>query len=172
MTAIPERPDPLLPQGNDALSDGRQSQTALDIARGTVRLFADLGFAAIPELSLANRRRADIVALSPKGEIWIAEIKSSLADFQADGKWPEYLDYCDRFYFAVTDAFPMAVLPDNPGLIISDRYGAEIVRAAPQEALSAARRKQVHVAFARTAAQRLTRLADPDAGLETHWRGD
>ncbi len=172
MTAIPHRTDPLLPQGNDVLSDGRQSPTALAIARGTIRLFGELGFAAVPELSLANRRRADIVALSPKGEIWIAEIKSSLADFQADGKWHEYLDYCDRFFFAVTDTFPMDVLPDDPGLIISDRYGAEMVRPSPSTSLPAARRKQVHVAFARTAALRLTRLADPDATLEAHMRLD
>lgn len=145
---------------------------ALDIARGTTRMLSEMGFAVLAELTLANRRRADLVALSPKSDIWIVEIKSSLADFAADSKWPEYQDYCDRFAFAVGPNFPVDVLPQTCGLIIADRFSAEIVRPSDEVKLAAARRKQVTLAYARSAAARLTRLADPDANLEQVWRSE
>jgi hypothetical protein len=152
------RPSPLV--------DGRQSERALDICRGTRRLLASLGMATLTELSLADGRRADIVGLSPSGDIWIVEIKSSLEDFKADQKWPDYLEWCDRFLFAVNPAFPLAVLPAETGLVIADGYGAELVRPSPESRLAAVRRKAVTLRFAHAGAARLHRLWDPDGRLE------
>ena len=118
-----------------ALEDGRQSPAALAIQRGVTRLLAQINIACLPEVVLPNHRRADLMALTDKGEIWIIEIKSGLADFQADDKWPEYLPYCDRFYFAVAPDFPSDVLPTTAGLIFADNYGAEIMRDNQQDKL-------------------------------------
>ena len=110
------------------LADGRQSPAALAIQRGVARLLAQFNIACLPEVALPNHRRADLMALTDKGEIWIIEIKSGLPDFQADDKWPDYLHYCDRFYFAVAPYFPSEKLPDEAGMIFADSYGAEIMR--------------------------------------------
>lgn len=147
-------------------SDGRQSQRAAEIARGTARLLAAHGFRCIPELTLANWRRADLAAIGEKSEIWIVEIKSSLEDFRADQKWSEYLDYCDRLFFAVAPDFPREVLPEETGLIIADRYGGELVREAPEHRLAGARRKALTLLFSRVAAGRLMTIADPERALE------
>ncbi len=147
--------------------DGRQSAQALEIARGTCRLLARYGMRAISELSLANGRRADLLAVGDDGSIWIVEIKSSLEDFRVDQKWPEYRDYCDRLFFAVALDFPREVLPADTGLIIADRYGGELVREAPEHKLPAARRKAVLIRFARVAASRLMTIADPERAFET-----
>jgi hypothetical protein len=141
--------------------DGRQSEAAADISRGTMRMLQSLAFAPVMELTLANYRRADIAAIGPKGEIWIIEVKSCLADYRADGKWPDYSDYCDRFFFAVDADFPAEIIPDDTGLILADRYGAEIVRDSQEHRLPGARRKAVTLRFARAAAQRLHGLVDP-----------
>lgn len=143
-------------------SDGRQSAAAAAIARGTQRLLLNLGFATVPELTLANGRRADVVALSDKGEIWIVEIKSCVADFRADGKWPEYEAFSDRLLFAVAPGFPIEILPQTTGLIIADAYGGEVLREAPSTPLAAARRKAIIQRFARAAAMRLQASTDPD----------
>lgn len=135
---------------------------ALDILRGASRLLIDNGLMPIAEFTLPNGRRADIAALDRDGRITIVEIKSSLADFRTDQKWPEYANYCDRFFFAVKPEFPREILPGDCGLILADRYGGEIVRpacAAPP--LPAARRKALTLRFARTAALRLAIVADP-----------
>lgn len=113
------------------------------------------------ELILANNRRADIAAIGPKGEIWIIEVKSCLADYRADGKWPDYSDFCDRFFFAVDAEFPAEIIPDDTGLILADRYSAEIVRDSAEDRLSGARRKAVTLRFARAAAHRLHGILDP-----------
>ena len=126
--------------------------------------------ASLPEVTLPNRRRADLLAIGKTGEIWIIEIKSSLTDFTTDSKWPEYSDFCDRFYFAVSPDFPVDVLPHSAGLIVADRYGAEIIRQCPETKIAAARRKVVHILSARAAAARLQRLSDPEADLEHIWR--
>ena len=152
--------------GSDPFDDGRQSAAALAIARGTRRLLAQLGFATITELTLANGRRADVVALAAAGQIWIVEIKSSLADFQSDQKWTDYRAYCDRLVFAVAPDFPRVVLPADTGLIVADRFGGEMLRAAPEHALTGARRKAVTLLFARQAAARLRTLDDPEAAFE------
>jgi hypothetical protein len=141
--------------------DGRQSQTALEVAVGTRRLLAGHGFASVTELTLASGRRADIIAAGGDGTVWIVEIKSCVADFRSDGKWPDYRDFCDRFSFAVPTDFPTEILPLDAGLILADAYGAAVVRAAPEHRLNAARRKAVLLRFARAAAGRLHMLVDP-----------
>jgi hypothetical protein len=142
-------------------TDGRQSRTALEVAVGTRRLLASHGFASLTELTLASGRRADIVALGPDGAIWIVEIKSSVADFRADGKWPGYRDYCDRFSFAVPPNFPIEILPVDAGLVLADAFGAAMARQAPEHRLNGARRKAVMLRFAHAAAGRLHMLVDP-----------
>ena len=148
------------------LADGRQSANAAMIQRGTCRLLAMHGFAGLFELPLASNRRADVVALGRNSEIWIVEIKSSVADFRVDQKWPDYLHYCDRFFFATHAEVPLDIFPADAGLILADHYGGEIVRDAPESKLDAARRKAMLLRFARAAAQRLHGLADPGFKLE------
>lgn len=142
--------------------DGRQSPAALAIQRGVRRYFASLGAVSLCELTLATWRRADVMALTPDGRLTIVEVKSSLADFRADTKWRAYREWCDSFAFAVGPGFPCEVLPEDAGLIIADAFGAEMLRSAPVFPLAAARRKAVTLRFARAAAGRLHRLADPD----------
>ena len=142
-------------------SDGRQSPTALAVALGARRLLASHGFASVTELTLASGRRADIVGLGGNGDIWIVEIKSCLADFRADRKWPGYRDFCDRFFFAVPTDFPRELLPAETGLVVADSFGAEVLRSAPVHRLAGARRKAVLLRFAHAAAARLHTLADP-----------
>ena len=113
-----------------------------------------MGLTPIAEFKLANGRRADIAALDRRGKITIAEIKSCRADFEADQKWPDYLEFCDRFYFAVDPGFPVELLPECEGLIMADGYGAMIARIADDRPLAAARRKAVTLRFARQAARR------------------
>ncbi|MGF1649520.1 MAG: MmcB family DNA repair protein [Hyphomicrobiaceae bacterium] len=157
-------------RGVDPTIDGRQSEAALEIARGVMRLLGTMGEACITELVLPNGRRADVVSLSANGIVRMIEVKSCLEDFRADTKWPDYFAYCDDFYFAVGPQFPSDVLPPSVGLIIGDRYGADLIRSAPHERMAAARRKTMHLAFARAAAARLTRLTDPDAAMSAQMR--
>ena len=142
--------------------DGRQSAIALNVQRGVRRLFAQLGHATIPEFTLASGRRADVIALAPDGVLTIIEIKSCVADFRADRKWPDYQDFCDRFYFAVPDTVPLEILPEDRGLIIADGFGAAIIRDSVRHPLPGARRKAVTLRFAQSAAFALHALADPD----------
>ena len=141
--------------------DGRQSQTALAVARGTARLLHQLGFSCVAELALPSGRRADIVALNPAGDLWIVEIKSSIADFRADQKWVDYRFHCDRLFFATTMEVPCEIFPKDTGLIVADAFGAQVVCEAPEHRLHAATRKSMVLAFARCAALRLQALADP-----------
>ena len=144
--------------------DGRQSATALMIQRGVARLLRATRFAVLPEFTLASGRRADIMAISDTGEIWIVEIKSSPEDFRSDAKWPDYRDWCDRFFFAISTDTPQELMPAEAGLIIADGWGADILRHSEVTSLHAARRKAVTLAFARAAALRLHGLHDPLAG--------
>ncbi len=141
--------------------DGRQSATALAVARGTARLLLSLGFCCVSELPLASGRRADLVALGRDGEIWIVEIKSSVADLRADHKWTDYRLHCDRLFFATTVEVPCEIFPPDAGLIVADAFGAEIRCEAPAHRLHAATRKSMMLAFARAGALRLQSLADP-----------
>jgi hypothetical protein len=147
--------------------DGRQSATAAGVQRGVRRLFARLGHATLPEFTLASGRRADVIALAPDGHLTIVEIKSSVADFRADRKWPDYRDFCDRFFFAVPETVPLEILPDSAGLIVADAFDAAILRDPPvHHPLAGARRKAVTLRFARAAAGLLHTLADPEARAE------
>ena len=142
--------------------DRRQSSTALAVARGTTRLLHSLGFAVVNELPLASGRRADLVALAGDGEVWIVEIKSSIADLRADQKWIDYRLHCDRLFFATTLDVPCEIFPPDTGLIVADAFGASVRCEAPKHRLHAATRKSMMLAFARAAALRLSALADPD----------
>jgi len=146
----------VIPNQTHPLSDGRQSDNAMLVRRGVQRLFLDMGLATLPELPLASGRRADLIAVSRKGEIWIVEIKSSIEDWKADRKWPEYRDYCDRLFFATHPAVPREIFPEECGFILSDGYGAEIMRDAPEHKLAGATRKALMLRFARAGAARLT----------------
>jgi hypothetical protein len=145
--------------------DRRQSETALGIARGSARLLHSLGFASVSELPLPSGRRADLVALNARGEIWIVEIKSSVEDLRADQKWPDYRLHCDRLFFAFTQDLPCDIFPGDTGLIIADAYGAHLARSAPEHRLPAATRKSMTVRFGLAAAQRINRLIDPQGHL-------
>ncbi len=138
------------------LSDGRQSETALMVRRGVQRLCLDLNIMVLPEISLRSGRRADLVGLTRKGEIWIIEIKSSVEDWKADQKWPEYRNFCDRLFFATHSAVPQDIFPQDCGFIVSDGYGGAIIREAPEHKLAAATRKALTLQLARTGANRLT----------------
>ena len=146
--------------------DGRQSETALAIARGTARLLRSLGFACVSELPLPSGRRADLVALNERGEIWIVEIKSSVADFRADQKWVDYRLHCDRLFFATTVDIPCEIFPKETGLIVADAYGAHMHCEAPEHRLPAPTRKLMTVRFGVVAAQRMNRLVDPQGHAE------
>ena len=136
------------------------------LARGVCRALSTAhDFACVEEMTLPTGLRVDVMALGPKGEIWVVECKSSRADFAADGKWQGYLDWADRFFWAVGPDFPADILPDGTGLILADAFGAEILRQGPETRLAAARRRAVVVRFARQAARRVQGYRDPGAGL-------
>ena len=146
------------------------AMTAADVARGVSRLLLRHDHVALCEVPLANGRRADLMAICPKGRIVIVEIKVSRADLLGDGKWRDYLDYCDRFFWAVPAGFSLepfegeAFQPDCCGLIVADRYDAAVIREAPVRALPAARRKAETLRFAHRAARRLS--GDFDTSIE------
>jgi hypothetical protein len=142
--------------------DGRQSPAAAAIQRGVTRLLRLHGFATLTEITLASGHRADVLALGRSGEVCIVEIKSSLADFRSDRKWPNYCDFCDRFYFATDPGFDQTLLPADHGIIVADRHGGDFVRHPPEHPLTAGRRRAVTLLFARHAAGRLQTAIDPD----------
>lgn len=137
------------------------------LARGVGRALAERGYATLAEVSLANGRRADVMGLGRAGELVIVEVKSSLQDFRSDAKWPEYREFCDRFYFAVAEDFPREAIPGDCGLIVADGFGGAVLREAPLLTLAAARRKAVTLRFALVGSERLRRLLDPAAGDAT-----
>lgn len=143
--------------------DLRQSPTALRVQRGVMRfLRGQHDVCCLAEVPLANGRRADVVGIGPKGEIWIVEIKSSLIDFQVDAKWPHYKDFCDRFYFAKPPELDPDIFPADEGLIVADAHDAAILRAARDEPLPTARRKALTLKLARLGADRIHTLMDPN----------
>ncbi|MDZ3832122.1 MAG: MmcB family DNA repair protein [Sphingopyxis sp.] len=145
--------------------------TATDVARGVSRLFAQAGLVAIPEVSLPNGRRTDLTAIDAKGNITIVEIKVSRADLHGDGKWPDYCDWCDHFYWALAVGLDPAILdtpdyrPETSGLIVADRYGAAVVREAARRPLAPARRKAELLRIGRLAMRRAMIAADPELAM-------
>jgi hypothetical protein len=145
----------------DQIADNLPLLPGQRLQRGVCRGLRSYDFVCVEELVPAPGLRVDVMALGPKGEIWVVECKSGRADFNADRKWQGYLDWCDRFFWAVDADFPVELLPDDTGLILADAYDADILRMGPETPLSAARRKAVLRIFARTAAARLQALRDP-----------
>ena len=131
------------------------------LARGVCRHLRSHDFVTLEEFTPERGKRLDVMALGPKGEFWIVECKSSRADFTSDQKWDGYLEWGDRYFWAVDEAFPTDLLPDGTGLIIADGYDAEILRFGPETKLAPARRKAVLGRFARQSASRLQMLKDP-----------
>lgn len=131
------------------------------LARGVARLLRSMGHAVLPEFVPARGLRVDLMSLGAKGEIWVVECKSCRADFTTDRKWDGYLNWCDRYFWAVDNGFPTDLLPPDTGLIAADAYGAEILRMAPETRLAGARRSRITRDFARAAALRLHGKADP-----------
>jgi hypothetical protein len=133
-------------------------EVTLAVSKGVIRTLYERGFTPMLELTVATGRRIDVAALGPSGEIVAVEVKSSIADYRADQKWHEYYDWCDKLYFATAQDFPHDILPRDPGLIIADQFGGEIVRDTVSRPLAPARRKAMTLRFARVAAERLLRL--------------
>lgn len=129
-------------------------ETTLAVTRGAARLLVEMAYAPLAEVGLPNGRRADLMAVGPKGEIVIVEVKSSAEDYLTDRKWAEYAPWCDAFFFAVAPDFPHALIPPEPGLIVADGFGGAVVREPGWIPLAAARRKALTLAFARLAAFR------------------
>jgi hypothetical protein len=136
-------------------------QPGQSLARGVARNLYSHGFVTVEEFVPSRGLRVDVMGLGPGGEIWVIECKSSRADFHSDTKWQGYLEWCDRYFWAVDAAFPLDLLPDGTGLILADAYGAEIVRMAPEDRLAPARRRVLTLKFATLAARRLAGLRDP-----------
>lgn len=151
-----------------AMDDALEKLVAGDVARGVARLFIRHELMSIAEVPLGNGRRVDLFALCPKGLVTIVEIKVSKADLLGDSKWPEYLDYCDRYFWAVPQGFDLSLfdretmMPERTGLIVADRYDAAIVREAQSCMLAPARRKVETLRFARRAARRLLVSIEPE----------
>ncbi len=141
-----------------SVAEGR----AEGLARGVCRLLDAMGYTPLTELPLASGRRADVVGLDGRGRFALVEIKASAADFKSDTKWPEYLPHCDRFYFAVGNGFPSEILPPGVGLIVADRFGAEVVRPAPLEPMGAGLRRRQTLRFARIAGNRMRARYQPE----------
>ncbi|MFD2238888.1 MmcB family DNA repair protein [Aureimonas populi] len=143
------------PHRFEPLIDGRQSERAMLVRRGVQRLMIEHRVSLLPEIPLVSGRRADLLCLSEKGEFSIVEIKTSVEDFRCDRKWPDYRLHCDRLYFATHPGVPVSIFPAECGLIVSDGYGAEMLREAPEHRLAPATRKALTLRFARLSADRL-----------------
>lgn len=147
------------------MENGVSSENALGVARGVSRLLIQEGFSPILEFTLANGRRLDVAALGPDGTMLGVEIKVAVADLKGDQKWPEYLDFCELFYFAIPPDFPDEYVPPDTGLIVADRYGGAIVRPSKRAVLHPSRRKAVTLSFARVAAERLSQILETTNGV-------
>ncbi|MEE8370580.1 MAG: MmcB family DNA repair protein [Sphingomonadales bacterium] len=153
--------------GESEKTESRENEVLTwEITGGASRVLVSLGNSVLTEFTLGNGRRADIAGINRQGRITIVEVKSSLSDFRSDGKWPEYLDYCDLFYFAVGPGFPLRVLdeeasfPEKTGIIVADRFDGDVLRPAPYRKMAPARRRSETLRFARSAADRLGLSSD------------
>lgn len=156
-----------LPMIDTSLADTRPGRL---LARGVGRLLHGHGYVSVEEFVPARGLRVDVMGLGPRGELWVVECKSSRTDFQCDAKWQGYLDWCDRFFWAVDSDFPAELLPQDTGVMIADAFDAEIVRMAPEDRLAPARRRVLIQKFAEHAALRLRALRDQGAGGFDHRR--
>jgi len=144
-----------------ARATGNGACSADDLARGVCRALADFGYQSLVEFRVGQGRRVDVAALNRESSFVVVEIKTSEADFRSDGKWHEYLPFCDRFFFAVPESFPRDLLPADHGVMVADAFGAAILREAPEMPMNAARRRAQIVRFALAASQRLRQVTDP-----------
>ena len=135
------------------------------LARGVCRFLRRAGYAVLTEFTLRNGRRVDVIALAEDGRIAVVEVKSSEADFRADAKWRDYLDFCDAFYFAVPEGFPRRLIPESCGLLVADGFGAEMLREPEEGRVNPARRKSLITKFARASSLRLQALTDPESAF-------
>lgn len=142
---------------NLPLLDTPRPQVTQGVTRGVVRLLWRMGFSPLTEFKLTSRRRIDVAGLNGQGRFLFVEVKSSVEDFRADGKWHEYPDFCDGFYFAVPPGFPQDILPMDAGLIIADAHDGAILRSADETPMNGNRRRKQTLTFARAAADRLVR---------------
>jgi hypothetical protein len=142
------------------MENGVSTENALGVARGVSRLLIQEGYSPILEFTLANGRRLDVAAIGPDGTMVGVEIKVALSDLKGDQKWPEYLEFCELFYFAIPPNFPDEYVPPSTGLIVADSYGGAIVRPSPRAQLHPSRRKAVTLSFARVAAERLSQIIE------------
>lgn len=133
------------------------------LARGAARMLRSMDHVVLPEFVPSRGLRVDLMSMGPRGEFWIVECKSCRADFTGDRKWQGYLEWCDRYFWAVDCDFPTDLLPPETGLICADAYGADIRRMPPETRLAAARRSRIMRDFARVSALRLHGLTDPGA---------
>lgn len=160
-----EQRTPALPlvrrAGAVAPTDDALRRVTEAVSRGVCRMFEEHGHGTLVEFRLPNGRRVDVMTLDTAGAFSIVEVKASVEDFRADLKWPDYLPWCDAFYFAVPEGFPLALLPAEHGVIVADAYDAAIIRPSAGFALHATRRRSQLLRFALTASARLGRLADP-----------
>jgi hypothetical protein len=147
--------------GRPAADEPADEPAAAALARGVSRTLRAHGGATLTEFTLRTGRRVDVIAVDAEGRVTIVEIKTSVADFRSDGKWPEYLEFCDYFYFAVPEDFPRDLLPDDCGVMVADAYEAAILAPAEARPVNGARRRALILRFALAAAQRLTLYADP-----------
>ncbi|MDJ0895908.1 MAG: MmcB family DNA repair protein [Alphaproteobacteria bacterium] len=134
------------------------------VTRGAARGLVDLGYSVLLEFTLPSGRRVDIMGLHPDGALTAVEVKTSVADFRGDAKWPDYRAFCDQLYFAVPESFPIALIPEGCGLLIADGFGAVVNRPAEEHKLPGARRAALIRRFARAAADRLHAHLDPRLG--------
>lgn len=134
-------------------------ETTRLLTRGVCRLFQDLGFGTLTEFKLANGRRVDVMAIDRNGEFVIVEVKSTVADFRGDRKWHEYLAFCERFYFAVPAGFPVELMPDDCGLIVTDPYDAAVRRESLTHKLNTNRKRRQLIRFAIAASDRLRHMS-------------
>ena len=153
-------PHAVMPAASEAAAPAPRPGQLL--ARGVCRHLMTHDFVTLEEFSPTSGLRVDVVALGPKGEIWVVECKSSRADFTSDRKWQGYLEWCDRYFWAVDARFPADLLPEGTGVMLADAYDAEIVRMAPEAKLASARRRALTHRFARHAAWRCLAARDPD----------
>lgn len=158
---MPDAPPPMDPFPDTPLPG------APTIVRGVRRALHERGFASLVEFPLPCARRADVLGFDDAGGIVIVEVKSGVPDFRADQKWPEYRDWCDTFYFAVDDAFPTELIPDECGLFIADAFGAALIRESPVIRLAGARRNGLIRRAAILSARRLHRIEDPSYSTST-----
>lgn len=147
-------PSPLVP-------DKGASPVTRGLTRGVCRMLAGMGYGTLTEFRLPNGRRVDVIGLGTRGDFAIVEVKSTVEDFRSDRKWPEYLPFCETFYFAVPEGFPLEILPPDCGIIVADRFGGVMRRTATVAAVNGARKRRQLVRFAHAASTRLHGLYDP-----------